>query len=519
MDPLPTHSDAETEYYKDSSAASSLISELEELVLAVDNLAFEISQLCQYVALTRGRICSCLNLLLGIRSSIQRIVQKSSKLLKPSRINIYVIASFNPIPLERLFNRIRIYETDLIKFYQEIPFFFDLPLAPEQNNAFNPQDYLKTGVHVLVVTPFCRNAIQRIVACISQFCRLVFKIGHEILEGRDWEQEQRQIRNVCQLFREYQNYAKEVFNLAIRHPTDRFIVTEINTKRNFSYIPPVSLLIQGNILIERSPSPDEATSNLDSNFTTSSQVERDLEEEENIFGFTSTDWMFSEYQNPKPSIEPEAPPRQTLPLPPTCPPPPPPPIPPKPSSMSNPTQLHGKVTLAAEPFEFKGEKEQFIAWHQALQLYLTAYASYFPDEKMKLIYLLSKISNQGTSTVKAWKENVLTKALNTTTPVWPTLSAVLTDLAQVFGNPNKRSQAVNGIETYKQENKHCNKFFSHFMTLMDKADMMRPLNHILKKNLHSCICDFVIIQKDLPKMFAEWKTQAYAWEARREEFQ
>ncbi|EGN91055.1 hypothetical protein SERLA73DRAFT_80864, partial [Serpula lacrymans var. lacrymans S7.3] len=84
--------------------------------------------------------------------------------------------------------------------------------------------------------------------------------------------------------------------------------------------------------------------------------------------------------------------------------------------MSNPTQLHGKVTLAAEPFEFKGEKERFIAWRQALQLYLTAYASYFPDEKTKLIYLLSKISDQGTSTVKAWKENVLTKALDATTP-------------------------------------------------------------------------------------------------------
>ncbi|EGN99945.1 hypothetical protein SERLA73DRAFT_180278 [Serpula lacrymans var. lacrymans S7.3] len=45
------------------------------------------------------------------------------------------------------------------------------------------------------------------------------------------------------------------------------------------------------------------------------------------------------------------------------------------------------------------------------------------------------------------------------------------------------------------------------------------INRILKKNLHSRICDFVIIQKDLPKTFAEWKTQAYAWEARREEFQ
>ncbi|EGO22813.1 hypothetical protein SERLADRAFT_439577 [Serpula lacrymans var. lacrymans S7.9] len=237
----PAHSDTEIEYYEDSSAASSPISELEGLVLAVDDLAFEISQLRQYVALTRERIRSCSNLLLGIRSSIQRIVQNS-----------------------------------------------------------------------------------------------------------------------------------------------------------------------------RTPSPDEATSNLDSNSTTSSQVERDLEEEENVFGFTSNDWMFSEYRNPKPSIEPETPPRQTLPLPPTR--PPPPPIPPKPSSMSNPTQLHGKVTLAAEPFEFRGEKEQFIAWRQALQLYLTAYASYFPDEKTKLIYLLSKISDQGTSTVKAWKENVLTKALDATTP-------------------------------------------------------------------------------------------------------
>ncbi|EGO26205.1 hypothetical protein SERLADRAFT_436037 [Serpula lacrymans var. lacrymans S7.9] len=94
---------------------------------------------------------------------------------------------------------------------------------------------------------------------------------------------------------------------------------------------------------------------------------------------------------PPPSIEPETPPRQTQPLPPTR--PPPPSIPPKPSSMSNPTQLHGKVTLAAEPFKFKGEKEQFIAWRQALQLYLTAYTSYFPDERTKLIYLLSKISD------------------------------------------------------------------------------------------------------------------------------
>ncbi|EGN95614.1 hypothetical protein SERLA73DRAFT_154969 [Serpula lacrymans var. lacrymans S7.3] len=369
-DPQPAHSDTKTEYYEDSSAASSPISELEGLVLAVNDLAFKISQLRQYVALTRGRIRSCSNLLLGIRSSIQRIVQrileppcrnnseerralrrraaehktallilsdgispriyhlqnyvKTPQLafspeqdgreihyllpcgiiihrrpysapylefltpyLEPSRIDIYVTASFNPTPLELLFTRIGIYETDLIKFYREIPF-FDLPLTPEQNNTFNPRDYLKTGVHVLVVTPFCRDAIRRIVACISQFCRLVFKIRHEILEGRDWEREQRQIRNVCRLFREYQNYAKEVFDLVIRHPTDCFIVTEINTefwgvlirdnnrvysqykrgyhltRGNFSYIPPVSSLIQGNILIERTPSPDEATSNLDS---------------------------------------------------------------------------------------------------------------------------------------------------------------------------------------------------------------------------------------------------------------
>ncbi|EGN94511.1 hypothetical protein SERLA73DRAFT_163065 [Serpula lacrymans var. lacrymans S7.3] len=208
--------------------------------------------------------------------------------LEPSKIDVYVTASFNPTPLELLFTRIGIYETDLIKFYREIPFFFDVPLTPEQNDAFNPRDYLKTGVHVLVVTPFCRDAIRRIVACISQFRRLVFKIGHEILEGRNWEREQRQIRNVCRLFREYQNYGKEVFDLVIRHPTDRFIVTEINTEfwgvlirgnnrvysqykpgyhlthGNFSYIPPVSSLIQGNVLIERTPSPDEATSNLDS---------------------------------------------------------------------------------------------------------------------------------------------------------------------------------------------------------------------------------------------------------------
>ncbi|EGN98420.1 hypothetical protein SERLA73DRAFT_161200 [Serpula lacrymans var. lacrymans S7.3] len=74
--PQPAHSDTETEYYEDSSAASSPISELEGLVLAVDDLAFEISQLRQYVALTRVRISSCSNLLLGIRSSIQRIVPK-----------------------------------------------------------------------------------------------------------------------------------------------------------------------------------------------------------------------------------------------------------------------------------------------------------------------------------------------------------------------------------------------------------------------------------------------------------
>ncbi|EGN91022.1 hypothetical protein SERLA73DRAFT_81417, partial [Serpula lacrymans var. lacrymans S7.3] len=52
--PQPAHSDTETEYYEDSSAASSPISELEGLVLAVDDLAFEISQLRQYVALTRS---------------------------------------------------------------------------------------------------------------------------------------------------------------------------------------------------------------------------------------------------------------------------------------------------------------------------------------------------------------------------------------------------------------------------------------------------------------------------------
>ncbi|EGO25942.1 hypothetical protein SERLADRAFT_437660 [Serpula lacrymans var. lacrymans S7.9] len=412
MDPQPAHSSAETEYYEDSSAASSPISELEGLVLAVDNLAFEISQLRQYVALTSSRELFRFNSIhlehLPIEVYEQRILEpprwndseerralrqraaehktallilsngisphiyhlqnyvKTPQLafspeqdgreihyllpcgiiihrqpysapylesltpyLEPSRIDVYVTVSFDPTPLEPLFTRIGIYETDLIKFYREIPFFFDLPLTPEQNDAFNPRDYLKTGVH----------------------------------------------------------------------------------------------LIQGNVLIERTPSPDEATSNLDSNSTTSSQ-------------------------------------------------------------------LHGKVTLVAEPFEFKGEKERFIAWRQALQLYLTAYASYFPDEKTKLIYLLSKISDQGMSTVKAWKENVLTKALDATTPVWPTLSTVLTNLAQVFRNPNKRSQAVNEIEIYKQENKHCDEFFSHFTTLMDKAryeatthfDM---INRILKKNLHS----------------------------------
>ncbi|EGO00509.1 hypothetical protein SERLA73DRAFT_71532, partial [Serpula lacrymans var. lacrymans S7.3] len=354
--PQPAHSDTETEYYEDSSAASSPISELEGLVLAVDDLAFEISQLRQYVALTRRILepprrndseerralrrraaehkTALLILSDGISPRIYHLpnyvetpqlafspeqdgreihyllpcgiivhrrpysapyLEFLTPYLEPSKIDVYVTASFNPTPLELLFTRIGIYETDLIKFYREIPFFFDVPLTPEQNDAFNPRDYLKTGVHVLVVTPFCRDAIRRIVACISQFRRLVFKIGHEILEGRNWEREQRQIRNVCRLFREYQNYGKEVFDLVIRHPTDRFIVTEINTEfwgvlirennrvysqykpgyhlthGNFSYIPPVSSLIQGNVLIERTPSPDEATSNLDSNSTTSSQ--------------------------------------------------------------------------------------------------------------------------------------------------------------------------------------------------------------------------------------------------------
>ncbi|EGO18534.1 hypothetical protein SERLADRAFT_443875 [Serpula lacrymans var. lacrymans S7.9] len=196
--PQPAHSNTETEYYEDSSAASSPISELEGLVLAVDDLAFEISQLRQYVALTRRilepprrndseekralrrRVAEHKTALLilsdGISPRIYHLpnyvetpqlafspeqdgreihyllpcgiiihrrpysapyLEFLTPYLEPSKIDVYVTASFNPTPLELLFTRIGIYETDLIKFYREIPFFFDVPLTPEQNDAFN----------------------------------------------------------------------------------------------------------------------------------------------------------------------------------------------------------------------------------------------------------------------------------------------------------------------------------------------------------------------------------------------
>ncbi|EGN93205.1 hypothetical protein SERLA73DRAFT_163549 [Serpula lacrymans var. lacrymans S7.3] len=223
--PQPAHSNTETEYYEDSSAASSPISELEGLVLAVDDLAFEISQLpaaqtCFWESDQASRELFRFNSIhlehLSIEVYEQRILEpprrndseekralrrrvaehKTALLilsdgispriyhlpnyvetpqlafspeqdgreihyllpcgiiihrrpysapylefltpyLEPSKIDVYVTASFNPTPLELLFTRIGIYETDLIKFYREIPFFFDVPLTPEQNDAFN----------------------------------------------------------------------------------------------------------------------------------------------------------------------------------------------------------------------------------------------------------------------------------------------------------------------------------------------------------------------------------------------
>ncbi|EGO23127.1 hypothetical protein SERLADRAFT_439871 [Serpula lacrymans var. lacrymans S7.9] len=199
------------------------------------------------------------------------------------------------------------------------------------------------------------------------------------------------------------------------------------------------------------------------------------------------------------------------------------------AAMTDETNQGSKAVLATPPFKFIGKKEMYVDWKNALANYFFAYPRSFQTNSSKILFALSRISSdKANDACHTWKAN-----FNNKTAVlgdlfaprnWGTISEFIKELDNEFLDPHLKLKAEIALHNYEQREMTVDAYFGGLESklmeagLSPDADESYPFIHsILRRNLSQFLRDRISQQENLPNTYLEWKAAARKWEQRNEE--
>jgi len=116
---------------------------------------------------------------------------------------------------------------------------------------------------------------------------------------------------------------------------------------------------------------------------------------------------------------------------------------------------------------FTGKKEQFNRWKQAVQIYLEANDYIYQNDRLKIFYALSRISDDGETGV--WKENWQTAKIAAGN--FGMLAAFLQEFKEAFTSVTSVDDAMRKLEGLRMESNSADEHTGKFNLLINKAGM------------------------------------------------
>ena len=134
--------------------------------------------------------------------------------------------------------------------------------------------------------------------------------------------------------------------------------------------------------------------------------------------------------------------------------------------------MSSRVTFAAMPPFFSGEKSLYEDFYEAVTTYIAAYSDELKTDKQRIFFTLSLLrkadGTQCTASdwVKNWKKRVLK---NNELPTTTTFAAFVTELEAAFKDSNRSQVAHLKLTTTRQGKMTLTEFFQNFELLAEQA--------------------------------------------------
>src|SRR6267378_6422949 len=130
------------------------------------------------------------------------------------------------------------------------------------------------------------------------------------------------------------------------------------------------------------------------------------------------------------------------------------------------------VKLNTENLKFSGRKSDYQAWKDVVDLYMIGNPKEFPNDQIKVAFVLSWMS--GNCHIQTWASNQQTMFMwSGTWPTWVEFQAIMEDQ---FGDPAAEQQAQEYLLHYKQGKTPAHSFF----TSLELWFMLANINNIVE---------------------------------------
>jgi hypothetical protein len=134
--------------------------------------------------------------------------------------------------------------------------------------------------------------------------------------------------------------------------------------------------------------------------------------------------------------------------------------------------ISSKITLAAIPGYFDGDKKKWKSWWSSVKIYMTAYAQEFGTDVQRILFICSLLRNENETqcTASDWLENWKeTNRQGGILYINETLEEFLGKLTRSFADANDAQEAQIRIISFTQGKKPFTEWMQQFKLLAEKA--------------------------------------------------